>query len=100
MSRAVLSEQAQMSEYFLGEVERGEKMPSVTYLRNLCYVLGISLDELLCLPPQKKNKNKHYYKYNYTPEMHKSQHVTKFQDVFLSNSTSLDFLYKANLDNI
>lgn len=56
MSRAVLSEQAQMSEYFLGEVERGEKMPSITYLRNLCYVLGISLDELLCLPPTEKEQ--------------------------------------------
>lgn len=56
MSRAVLSEQAQMSEYFLGEIERGEKMPSVTYLRNLCYVLGISLDEMLCLPPTEKEE--------------------------------------------
>ena len=56
MSRAVLSEQAQMSEYFLGEVARGEKMPSVTYLRNLCYVLGISLDELLRLPPTEKEQ--------------------------------------------
>ena len=45
-----------MSEYFLGEVERGEKMPSVTYLRNLCYVLGISLDELLCLPHTEKEQ--------------------------------------------
>lgn len=78
MTQAELSERADISEYYLGEIERGEKLPSITYLRNLCIILDLSIDEMLCLPPQKKNKNKHYYKYNYTPEMHKSQHVTKF----------------------
>ena len=54
--KAELSERADISEYYLGEIERGEKLPSITYLRNLCIILDLSIDEMLCLPPTEKEQ--------------------------------------------
>ena len=56
MTQAELSERADISEYYLGEIERGEKLPSITYLRNLCIILDLSIDEMLCLPPTEKEQ--------------------------------------------
>lgn len=56
MTQAELSERADISEYYLGEIERGEKLPSITYLRNLCIILDLSIDEMLCLPLTEKEQ--------------------------------------------
>ncbi|WP_071897058.1 helix-turn-helix domain-containing protein [Cystobacter ferrugineus] len=34
-----------------GRIERGDMLPSVPKLRELCVVLGVSADQLLALPP-------------------------------------------------
>ncbi len=48
-SREKLSELADMNTYYLGEIERGEKKPSLDFLIKICNVLKIKLHELLNL---------------------------------------------------
>ena len=48
-SREKLAELADMNAYYLGEIERGEKKPSLDFLIKICNVLKIKLHELLNL---------------------------------------------------
>ena len=48
-SREKLAELADMNAYYLGEIERGEKKPSLDFLMKICNVLKIKLHELLNL---------------------------------------------------
>ncbi len=48
-SREKLLALANMNTYYLGEIERGEKKPSLDFLIKICNVLKIKLHELLNL---------------------------------------------------
>lgn len=43
-----LAEMAHLSSNYIGMIERGEKMPSLTSLINIANALGITADMLLC----------------------------------------------------
>ncbi|MDO5436849.1 MAG: helix-turn-helix transcriptional regulator [bacterium] len=47
LSRERFAEMADMSDYFLGEIERGEKKASIDTLFKICEVLEIKLHELV-----------------------------------------------------
>lgn len=47
LSRERFAEMANISDYFLGEIERGEKKASIDTLFKICDVLEIKLHELV-----------------------------------------------------
>ena len=47
LSREVFAEKADINDYYLGEIERGEKKASLDTLFKICKVLGIKIYELL-----------------------------------------------------
>ncbi len=49
LSRETLAELADINTYYLGEIERGEKRPSLDFLMKICGVLKIKLHELVNL---------------------------------------------------
>ena len=48
MKREDLAEKADISTVFLGEIERGKKLPSLNVFINIVEALGVSADFLLC----------------------------------------------------
>ena len=49
LSQEALAERIGLSTHFVGLVERGQQLPSLTTLLGLCRTLGVDLDELLGL---------------------------------------------------
>ncbi len=49
LTRETFSEKAGLSAYYLGEIERGVKKPSLDKLMQICKVLNIQIHELLNL---------------------------------------------------
>ncbi len=49
-SQEVLAERVDLSTHFIGLVERGQQLPSLTTLLALSHALGVSLDDVLQLP--------------------------------------------------
>lgn len=49
LTREAFSEKAGLSVYYLGEIERGVKKPSLDKLIQICNVLNIQIHELLNL---------------------------------------------------
>ena len=49
LTREAFSEKAGLSAYYLGEIERGVKKPSLDKLIQICNVLNIQIHELLNL---------------------------------------------------
>ena len=47
MNREKFSEILNLSPYFLGQIERGERKMSITTLINICECLHISIDHLI-----------------------------------------------------
>ena len=47
LSREQLAEKVELAPYYLGEIERGTKFPSLAVFIRLCDVLGVSADYLL-----------------------------------------------------
>jgi len=48
LSREQLAEKANIGAFYLGEIERGEKIPSLTVFISIVEALGVSSDSLLC----------------------------------------------------
>ena len=48
MTQEVLAEKANIGTIYLGEIERGLKMPSLNVLIQIIEALGVSADYLLC----------------------------------------------------
>lgn len=49
LSREKFAELAEINEYYLGEIERGEKKASLDILFKISAKLGLEIHELLCL---------------------------------------------------
>jgi len=47
LSREKFAEKAGINEYYLGEIERGEKKASIDFLFKICKVLDFKIHELL-----------------------------------------------------
>lgn len=47
LSREALAEQVELAPYYLGEIERGVKFPSLPVFIRICEALGVSADYLL-----------------------------------------------------
>lgn len=51
-----VSELAQITPGYLGQIERGEKTPSIKALERLADALGVKFESLLSTPPSDKDK--------------------------------------------
>lgn len=49
LSREKFAELAEINDYYLGEIERGEKKASLDILFKISAKLGLEINELLCL---------------------------------------------------
>ena len=48
LTQAKLAEKVEISPTFLGQIERGERVPSLETVVNIAITLNITIDELLC----------------------------------------------------
>jgi len=49
-----LAEQAALSPYYIGQIERGESSPSLTVLQEIARALGVKLSELFSFPSEQE----------------------------------------------
>ncbi len=54
LTQAALAEKAEISVYYIGEIERGEASPSLSVLHDIAKALGVTMRDLLYFPSEQE----------------------------------------------